>query len=237
MANHFLSPTHLNTFTTAQGRVLKKGAMNQSLRDKFVNNFYQTTTHKRHKQHENDKIEAGELLRKIAILSTGLTVEFFDALPESIIEPYYKHRSSLPLPREYVEDPEHREFLRKKRLNIYATFPKNKKTPYSIFLYSGTYSDSSQHKQLPTHTPELDEAVTRLKQLINSIASFICESHNLKNLLVETVNGCRTIKQLCEMFVSAEDYFTSDFYAQTPGVPGVVILPKDLRHALSNWAQ
>lgn len=234
MSNQFNSPTQLNTFTSAQGRVLKKGALNKRMRELFVKNFYVTTIHKREKQHEKDKIEAGELLRQIAIESTGLSVEFFDALPKGLFENISGRHGYFILPEKYIKDPEVAAFVRRK-CTLKAVIPNDKTIPHSVYSFVCQYGGEPR-KDLPTITPSLEAATERLIELINKIAVYHYDARKLHDMVTDSVEGCRTVKQLCELYVSAEDYFDGSFYAQTPGVPGTVILPKELRQALSKWA-
>lgn len=224
MAKQWNSPTELNTFTTEQGRKLKRSRLTQEQRNRFVVRYVETHTAARKNTLAALHQQIWAILQAADAAMLGLTPEYIQALPKGLLPTVdsLNVRADSAAPN----DPSASKCLSS---YVRMCFPKQ---AVSWNLYTETNYISSCSMLLPGLAPAKKKA---LHDLLQQCAAFDRDVTALKRLVETKVEGCSKITDLLTQFLTAECFMDASFYQGEPATPAELVPAAVFDAALSKF--
>lgn len=221
MNKQWNSASELNTFTSEQGRKLKRSKLSQDQKCKFVSRYMETHTATRKQALVSLHQQIWTILQKADATLLGLTPEYVQALPKGLLPTV----DSLCLKADFALP----ETLGCLYSTVRIRFPKQVVSwnMYAAINYSATFSTL-----LPAMTKAEKE---NLHAALQHCASFDRDVTALKRLVEKKVNGCAKITDLLTQFLTAECFMDATFYQGEPATPAELVPATVFDAALSKF--
>ena len=224
MAKQWNSPTELNTFTTEQGRKLKRSRLTQEQRNRFVVRYVETHTAARKNTLAALHQQIWAILQAADAAMLGLTPEYIQALPKGLLPT----AGSLNVRADYAvpNDPSTSKYLCS---YVRICFPTQ---AVSWNMYTEINYKNSCFMRPPSLTPAKKK---ELHALLQQCAAFDRDVTALIQLVKTKVEGCRKITDLLTQFLTAECFMDASFYQGEPATPAELVPAAMFDDALSKF--
>ena len=224
MAKQWNSPTELNTFTTEQGRKLKRSRLTQEQRDSFVARYVETHTAARKNSLAALHQQIWAILQAADAAVLGLTPEYIQALPKGLLPTADRLgiRANCVAPKE----PSAASCL---HTSVCIRFPKQ---AVSWNMYAAINYNDISSAQLPGLPPAKKKA---LHDALQQCAAFDRDVIALKRLVETKAKGCTKITDLLTQFLTAECFMDASFYQGEPTTPAELVPAAMFDAALSKF--
>lgn len=223
MAKQWNSPAELNTFTSEQGRKLKRTKLSAYQRNCFIRAYLLTHTHARETKLRATHPRIMELLLSGAARKLGLSLEYLQALPKELLP--YVQRAQIS------SNLVHSDSLHK-TISLY--FSEKVRVPWVVYdVLRYQYDTPATFLKNTVFTPE---ERTELHTLLQQCAEYEIDYAELRDLVTKKVYGCNKAADLVTQFPTAECYMDSSFYQGEPEVPAEIVPVTQLQAVLSKFS-